>query len=149
MMFTTNDFFIDSSVLIEFNKGNKLKLFSELLANDVFRCFVNETVLSEFLFHFLASNGNKSPQTLHESRQISNIFANSNQYKPIKTCHFIENDNRLYSIVPDLMAKYNLLPNDAIILATCKLHGITNLVSHDADFKEPCKAEGIELLKEE
>ena len=45
------------------------------------------------------------------------------------------------------MSKYNLLPNDAIILATCKLHGITQLASHDTDFIDPCKAEGIELLK--
>lgn len=136
-MFTINDFFIDSSVLIEYNKGNKLRIFSELLANDIFRCLVNETVLSEFLFHFLAYNGNKSPQTLHETKQIASVFATSSQYKLIKTCHFIENDKRLYSVVPGLMAKYNLLPNDAIILAICKLHGIPNPVSHDSDFEVP------------
>jgi predicted nucleic acid-binding protein len=47
------------------------------------------------------------------------------------------------------MSKYNLLPNDAIILATCKIHNITKLASHDSDFILPCKAEGIELLREE
>jgi predicted nucleic acid-binding protein len=47
------------------------------------------------------------------------------------------------------MVKYNLLPNDAIILATCKLHAITKLASHDRDFIIPCKAEGIELLRED
>jgi predicted nucleic acid-binding protein len=47
------------------------------------------------------------------------------------------------------MAKYNLLSNDAIILATCKLHNIPNLASHDSDFEEACKGEGITLLKEE
>jgi predicted nucleic acid-binding protein len=46
------------------------------------------------------------------------------------------------------MSKYNLLPNDAIILATCKIHGITELASHDADFTIPCGEEGIELLIE-
>ncbi|MEP6467130.1 MAG: type II toxin-antitoxin system VapC family toxin [Parafilimonas sp.] len=146
MMFTINDYFIDSSILIEYNKGNKLRLFSELSANDIFRCFVNETVLSEFLFHFLAYNGKKSPQSLHESNKITHIFASSDQYKLIKTCYFLDNDKRLYSLVPDLMAKYNLLPNDAIILATCKLHGIKNLASHDKDFEEACKVEGISLV---
>ena len=148
MMFTINDYFIDSSVLIEFNKGNKLRLFSELLANDVFRCFVNEVVVSEFHFHFLAYNGNKSPQALHESKKIADVFAASSQYELIRFCHFIGNNKRLYQLVPSFMAKYNLLPNDAIILATCKLHGIPNLVSHDSDFEEPCKAEGIILLRE-
>ena len=52
-------------------------------------------------------------------------------------------------MVSMFMANYNLLPNDAIILATCKLHGITQLASHDSDFIIPCQAEGIELLREE
>ncbi len=45
--------------------------------------------------------------------------------------------------------KYNLLPNDAIILAICKIHGIIQLASHDKDFVEPCKQEGITLLTED
>ena len=83
------------------------------------------------------------------TRKIADVFASSRQYKLISMCHFIENDKRLYFHVPTFMDKYNLLPNDAIILATCKLHGIPNLVSHDSHFDEPCKAEGITLLKEE
>ena len=47
------------------------------------------------------------------------------------------------------MAKYNLLTNDAIILATCKIHNITKLASHDSDFVNPCEGEGIELLREQ
>jgi len=46
------------------------------------------------------------------------------------------------------MQQYNLLPNDAIILATCKIHNITQLASHDKDFEAACKAEGITLLTE-
>ena len=52
-------------------------------------------------------------------------------------------------MVPAFMITYNLLPNDAIILATCKIHGITQLASHDSDFILPCAAEGIELLRED
>jgi len=43
------------------------------------------------------------------------------------------------------MSKYNLLQNDAIILATSKLHQ-TKLASHESDFIIPCKNENIELL---
>ncbi len=148
-MFTINDFFIDSSILIEFNKGNKRKLFTELLANDIFKCYVNEVVLSEFLYHFLAYNATKSPQAIKESGKINEAFENSKQYRLINMCHFLANDKKLFSIVPELMAKYNLLSNDAIILATCKLHNIPNLVSHDSDFAEACQGEGINLLIEE
>ena len=149
MTFTINDFFLDSSVLIEFNKGTKVRHFSSFMSNDLFRCFINETVISEFLFHFLAHNGKKSPQSIHSSKQIAEVFENSRQYKLISVCHFLHSDNRIVKMVPILMSKYNLLPNDAIILATCKLHNIKQLVSHDTDFILPCKEEGIDLFREE
>jgi len=149
MTFTTNDYFIDSSVLIEYNKKNKVNIFSTLMANDIFRCFINETVVRKFLFHFLAHNGNKSPQSIHSSKKIGEVFQNSRQYKLINTCLFLSTDKRLFTIVPKLMSTYNLLPNDAIILATCKIHNIPNLVFHDTDFIIPCRGEGIELVREE
>jgi predicted nucleic acid-binding protein len=55
----------------------------------------------------------------------------------------------IIELVPILMSKYNLLPNDAIILATCKIHNITQLASHDKDFKTACDIEGITLLTED
>ncbi len=149
MTFTINDFFIDSSILIEYNKGTKVRLFSSLMSNDLFRCIINETFVSEFLFHFLAHNGKRSPQAVHSSNQIAEVFKNSRQYKLISVCHFLPFDTRIISLVPLLMAKYNLLPNDAIILASCKLNHIKQLVSHDTDFIIPCKAEGIDLLQED
>lgn len=39
------------------------------------------------------------------------------------------------------------MPNDALILATCKHHGIPALASFDPDFVAPCEAEGIALLR--
>ena len=41
---------------------------------------------------------------------------------------------------------YDLRPNDAIILATCKYYGIKYLISIDNDFPEPCKKEGVVLI---
>jgi len=45
-----------------------------------------------------------------------------------------------------LMEIYGLLPNDAIILATCKFYGIKYLISFDSDFREACGGEGIILI---
>ena len=106
-------FFIDSSVLIEYNKGNKIRLFSELLANDIFKCYINETVVSEFLFHFLAHNGEKSPLSIHSAGRISEVFANSRQYKLINMCRYLPTNNELFQMVLQFMSQYNLLPNDA------------------------------------
>ncbi len=54
--------------------------------------------------------------------------------------------NNVVSSTIDFMKKYNLLPNDAIILSTCKDQNISVLASHDSDFFEACKAEGIRLI---
>jgi predicted nucleic acid-binding protein len=49
----------------------------------------------------------------------------------------------------DLMKKHNLLPNDAIILASCILQRIKVLASYDTDFAKACQAENILLLTNE
>jgi predicted nucleic acid-binding protein len=148
MTFTINDCFVDSSILIEYNKGNKLQVFNQLQKAPDTVCYINEVVISEFLFYYLANNGNKAPKTLQMRGEIKNIFTEFKQYNLIKLCQLVPNDNRLFSLVPQFMSKYNLLPNDAIILATCKMYGITKLASHDTGFIGPCGEEGIELLIE-
>lgn len=46
----------------------------------------------------------------------------------------------------DYMKNYNLLPNDAMILASCKLENIAILASYDSDFRKACQNEGIKLI---
>lgn len=46
-----------------------------------------------------------------------------------------------------MMGKYNLLPNDALILATCKLNGIERIASYDNDFVAACTGERIQLIR--
>ena len=149
MMFMTNSIFIDSSVLIEYNKGTKIKLLSSLLNSQQNICYINETVISEFLYHFLAKNSDISPKTLQRKNQIVNVFERSKQYTIIHLFSFLATDESILNLVPSFMQQYNLLPNDAIILATCKIHNISQLASHDKDFTETCKGDGIELLREE
>ncbi|MEA2075966.1 MAG: type II toxin-antitoxin system VapC family toxin [Euryarchaeota archaeon] len=44
-----------------------------------------------------------------------------------------------------IMTNYNLLPNDALIAATCKHHGIKKIATFDPDFKRVDFLEIIEL----
>jgi predicted nucleic acid-binding protein len=143
-----NNIMIDSSLLVEFIKGNKKQLLIELLFNSESECFINETVVSEFLFYFIAIGGGRSPRATQSAEEINTIFARSREYRLIERFSFLPSNANLSVEVPMLMAKYNLLPSDAIILATCKIHGITRLASHDSDFIIPCQEEGITLLSE-
>jgi predicted nucleic acid-binding protein len=46
------------------------------------------------------------------------------------------------------MQKYNLLPNDALILATFKIHQIQQIASFDStDFENACLGENIKLVQ--
>ena len=139
---------IDSSLLIEYIKGGRSKLLLELMNDTEFECFVNETIVSEFLFYWLGVNGGKSPLSLQSSRGIQTLINNNQSFQLLESFSFYPTNEQIYSLVPQFMSKYNLLPNDAIILATCKMHGITKLPSHDTDFTIPCQEEGIELLIE-
>lgn len=46
-----------------------------------------------------------------------------------------------------LMSAFNLLPNDALILAICQLHQIPAIASYDPDFITVCKNLSITLLQ--
>lgn len=139
---------IDSSLLIEYIKGRKSKLLFELLNDPAFTCYINEIIVSEYLFYWIAVNGGKSPMALQSSRQIRGLIENNSSFKLLESFSFCSVNEQIYSLVPQFMSTYNLLPNDAIILTTCEIHNITKLASHDADFIIPCKQEGIELLTE-
>ncbi|HHG75545.1 MAG TPA: PIN domain-containing protein [Persephonella sp.] len=43
--------------------------------------------------------------------------------------------------------KYNLLTNDALILATCKYYGIDKIASLDSDFEKATVSENIKLIR--
>jgi len=60
---------------------------------------------------------------------------------------WLPDDASMLPVAITFMAKYNLLPNDALILAACKLHGVRALASFDPDFNAPCQGEGILLLQ--
>lgn len=149
MIHTTNRIFIDSSVLIEALKGNKKDFFDTLISkkNDLF--FINDIVLSEYLYYILGFNSGVSPKTLQQKNQIANTLQHEiEQVDLIDQFNFLSISREFLLNVPNLMALYNLLPNDAIILATCKLHG-TKLASHDSDFIIPCQLENIELINDQ
>ena len=146
-MSTTNRIFIDSSILIEAIKGKKIDFYTSLVSDRSNHFFVNDIVVSEYVYFILGLNSGISPRTIKEKKLIGNILNNSvKEINILKDFTFISSDERLLDYVPELMSKYNLLPNDAIILATCKIHSINMLASHDTDFIEPCNEEGIHLL---
>lgn len=140
--------FIDSSVLIETYKGNKIEFYNHLFSGRNNQFFINEVVLSEYLYFVLGFHNGVSPRTLQQKNLIGEAIINEpKQIDILQELRLLTANQGFILEVPSLMTKYNLLPNDAIILATCKLHQ-TALASHDSDFIIPCEEENIELIRD-
>jgi uncharacterized protein len=147
-MSMTNKIFLDSSIFIEPLKGNKVNFYQSLILDLTNALFINDIVVSEYLYYILAFNSDVSPKTLQRKGKIREAIESEFEIiKALNNFAFLSGNQSFLSEVPRLMAKYNLLPNDATILATCKLHG-AKLASHDSDFIIPCQGENIELLRD-
>lgn len=143
-----NKIFVDSSVLIEPLQNRKVEFYKNLVLNHLDACCINSIVVSEYLYKYIGLQNLGSPRQVQADKKIAKALQPYFISRILEEFTFIEVNNSISFIAPLLMSKYNLLPNDAIILATCKIHNVTQLASHDKDFKEACNSEGITLLTE-
>ena len=146
-MFMSNSIFVDSSLPVEYIKGAKRDLMDALLNDKSVRLCISQTVVSEYLYYHLAEYGQKSPRTLKENGSIPRILNSMEPLPFLALFTWLPDDASMLQLAVDFMGKYNLLPNDALILAACKLHGIPALASFDPDFNAPSQGEGIRLLQ--
>lgn len=140
--------FLDSSILVEYRKGTKTELLDQLLqhSKQLDLC-ISETVSSEYLFHLLALFGQKSPLTLKMNKSIGEYLNQANPNHLIHQFTWLTGDVNLHQQAVEIMSTYNLLPNDALILALCQFHQISALASYDSDFVAPCANLKITLLQ--
>ena len=139
---------LDSSILIEYAKNNSTELTDHLVVTMPDGLHINSAVLSEYMYHWLGNNGGKSPRSLQQSRQIGHVLQSDDQTSFLSQFTVLPSDNSIVPIYLDLMQRYNLLPNDALIIANAKLHSISAIASYDPDFEPACQGEGIQLIRE-
>ena len=56
----------------------------------------------------------------------------------------LEINDAIYELMIEMSKKYSLLPNDALIAATCKFYGIKHIASFDEDFQ---RVDFLEVLR--
>jgi len=125
-------FFLDSSFIVELLKGNKVarEINSLLIESEGILLFYNHIVLSEVIYqlHF------KRNLRLALIEEILNEFI------------LLDLNQATKDLALRYIREYNLKPNDALILATCKHYNLPNLISLDSDFQVACKKEEIALI---
>jgi len=135
---------IDSSILIEYVKGNNTEILEEIFKQGKTGA-INHIIYSEFIFHFFSITSGKSPLSLKRN-DINKILLKHEPINFLINFKMLDmNDEIIYESY-SFMKKYNLLPNDSLILATCKYYDIKYLVSLDKDFEISCQKENINLL---
>lgn len=145
----SNSIFIDSSILVEYYKGTKTELLETLLLEiSETRLCICQTTLSEYFFQCLKIDSGKAPLTVKSSGKIAETLSTTDHREFLSLFDFINDQESLREMCPEMMSKHNLLPNDALILSICKLNGINILASYDAnDFPVACAAEGIIFIQ--
>ncbi len=143
--------FIDSNIFIEYFKDNPeaVKLFESVFRITDVKLYINEIVYSEVTYVFIKTVSGKSYYELKKNKRLvvqhgSNFL---NIFLPIfKYVKFLMINEDIIRLANEYIIKYGLLPNDALILATCKFYEMEFLLSLDEDFQEPCKKEKFSLI---
>lgn len=137
--------FIDSSVLIEYEKQSKTELLDALLQSN-HQLYINGIIGSEYLYHLIGIISGRSPMSVSESKKIGELLSQHDTKTFLSAFYVLDMTSQVLLLGIDLMKKHNLLSNDAFILATCKLEDIRFLASFDTDFTDACKVESINLI---
>ncbi|RLF90426.1 VapC toxin family PIN domain ribonuclease [Thermococci archaeon] len=135
---------IDSSLLVEYFKGNQKAVeLLESFENQEFALYITETVFSEVVYLLLSHYSKVAPRTIKgDVRRLPPEL--DLVFKALKSFGFVGSSRGILSKAEELIKTYALLPNDALILATCIEHGFS-LATLDEDFLLPAKDTGIEV----
>ena len=130
-----NGVFIDSSVFLDFLEGKeKAKILLEEYSG--LEGCINDIVFSEVVFVYIkAETGKKSYELKKKPELVKSVELNDlvellGRYRTLDVGEAVKSE------AEKLITKYGLLPNDALIAATCKHHGIRKIATFDPALKE-------------
>ena len=137
--------FVGTNVIIEHLEGN-INLLDIREIFDVL--YSNSIVFSEALMVYLRALTGERPYTLkHNPNIIRNLREELLDFSRLFELFLdLEINRAVETLAIEYMIKYGLLPNDALILATCKFYDVEYLISFDSDFANACESEGISLI---
>jgi len=136
---------IDSSVLIDAVVYVKPKVLEQLISR--YDAFILVNVLEETLFKTIIGivGEHVKKNNLFEIKKawITGLGREEVENRFDVILELIRNDlievldltNKIFSESYLIIEKYGLFPNDALIAATCKHHGIKNIATFDSDFE--------------
>ncbi|HIP75246.1 MAG TPA: PIN domain-containing protein [Thermococcus paralvinellae] len=137
--------FVDTNIFYNFLFETELSSRAKEIIEMPYELVTSFTVLNELVYISIR----KLTEKRYGTRDYFDFrkFISERGYEPFKEdlkIIFGLLDERGIVILPnsqevsewmEVMKKYKLLPNDALIAVTCKHHGIKNIATFDGDFK--------------
>ena len=138
--------FIDTNVIIELLRGkeNVVSFFRKVESGEI-HGLTNKVVFLETIHVYLILKTDEGPKTL---RKRAEIVKNVNLEPVLKVFEIIDIlpvDKVNEEQIVEFIRQYGLLPNDALIAATCRHYGIKKIATFDEDFKKVDFLEVVEL----
>ncbi|MCD6195642.1 MAG: PIN domain-containing protein [Staphylothermus sp.] len=134
-----NSAFIDSNVIIKYFTGDTTAkdALAPVIKYEV-EGYINSIVYSEVIYIAIKLLTRKKAYELKENPEsIRNAIKAISKHVEFVRTYFkeLETNDKVKQIAIEIMKEYGLLPNDALIAATCKYYGIDVILTFDEDFK--------------
>lgn len=135
--------FLDTSFILNFLFGEEraVKTLENLLKSGS-RFYVNPIVIGEVWFQLMANeyvkrHGRYSAYGIRdEVTSVKGVISVADEFfEALPDFEVIEITERTVEIAREVVEKYDLLPNDAMIVASCLQYGIKKLATFDSDFE--------------
>ena len=138
--------FIDTNAIIDLLRGkNKVVSFFRCIeAGDIYGV-TNKVVFLETVHVFLILTTDEGPRSLRKKTELIKSIDMSPILKIFEMLHVLPTDVIEEKDITKIIGKYGLLPNDALIAATCKYYGINKIATFDDDFKRVDFIEVVEV----
>ena len=126
--------FFDSNVFLYHLGGvtDRATELLEMVENEEIIGYINDVVISEVTYGYLRATTGFKPYELR--RKIIKIDLNLDPVNDLLDLFHVLPLNVGLKIF-EIIKNYKLLPNDAIIAASCKYFGIKKIATFDDDFK--------------
>ncbi|AAB90920.1 type II toxin-antitoxin system VapC family toxin [Archaeoglobus fulgidus] len=147
--------FFDTSFFVEYFRGNEnaRRIYEELKNYEYFTSLnvVEETTY--ILMKFTASDFvklEKHYEVIKKLKEDSNVYEKSLKNAKLFYSSILHDGFQIlplpsWDLVLEIMERYRLLPNDALIAATCKHYGIKKIATFDEDFRRVDFLQVVEL----
>ena len=141
-----NGVFTDTTLFLKVLEGDGVarELFRELYRKE--RLYRNAVVFSELMFVWLKSITGKKSYELRKSPDIlKSAILSFKKIEPfLNLSHSLPITQEIEFLAMEISAQYGLLPNDALIAATCRHYGIKKIATFDEDFE---KVDFLEIIR--